>query len=199
MNRQGNLLAALEKPAQLAWGTTDQLVLPNKTMTLDFVMQPATKLSGRVTRNGKSAEGYTIALTGPDLPPASNVLTSTQVNELGEFSLANIPTDIPFQILIRPKRRGTPWFAWASPPLLFQRSEKDVASFKYVNLDKQIDFACQQFEIKLEGVGANWRDALELAADEPVKLNFMEALSTIDDSMVRAGLAWMELSHPARQ
>ena len=89
MNRQGNLLAALEKPAQLAWGTTDQLVLPNKTMTLDFVMQPATKLSGRVTRNGKSAEGYTIALTGPDLPPASNVLTSTQVNELGEFSLAN--------------------------------------------------------------------------------------------------------------
>lgn len=194
LGRQGDLMAALEKPSgEIGRGDQDHanLVLPDQPKTVDFVLLPATRLRGMVvTEDGRRPEGIRVSLTGPELPPSSSVIAQVRTNESGEFAIDDIPTGYPFQILVEPAKAEPPWLAWASPRLNFADGESDDTHLDYAIDGKPIDFSCNRLNLMLQGEGENWKTALAAAADRPLELKW-DGLST--DKVVRAGMAFLEL------
>jgi len=195
LHRQGDLVAAMEKPTdEIGWGgkTEEHLFLPDKPKQVDFVMLPAASLRGRVfDKDGKSPEGIRVAITGPELPPSSNVIDSVRTNAKGEFEITGIPTGYKFQILVEPVKAEHPWLAWASPYIVFRRGETNDIYFDYEIDGKPIDFRCQSLYLMLKGDGVNWKSALQNAAERTLEFKW-DGLSTNDK--VRAVMASLELN-----
>jgi beta-lactamase regulating signal transducer with metallopeptidase domain len=163
LSRQGDLLMAVTLPEKLSWGkhTNDDVILPDAPRRVDFVLVPAARLAGTlVDDNGRPLVGYSIALTGEDLPPSSSVMGSCTTDDKGRFELREIPTGYKFQILVEPKKREPPWNAWASQPFDFRISPGD--EFFVREADREV--AANRFELQVKGSGVNWKQALKTAA-----------------------------------
>lgn len=125
LNRQGDCLAAHADPGEDAlknWGGgKNKLFLPDQPVELNFVMQPAARLAGKlVDEQDRPLAGYSVALNGADLPPSSSVLASTKTDDQGRFSLENTPTTYRFQLEVRKANPKPPWNdSWASAALRF--------------------------------------------------------------------------------
>ena len=193
LHRQGDLVAALEKPDDL-WGKTEeQLFLPGKTIELNFVMVKAVTLSGTVVdKDGKRRAGLKIALKGKDQPPSWSGAGFATTDEKGRYELKNVPPGYEYQILVRPEKRGHPWLAWASPGIKFLRGESDDIFIEYSVNDQNFDFSCQSLDLFLQGEGDNWKAALENASKEPLKLKW-DGLSS--GNKIRAGSASLEIGN----
>ncbi len=118
LHRQGDLLAALKLPAdgKIGWGdkTADDVFLPGKTKTIDFVMLPAAKISGVVTaKDGGQLDFVRVSLVGEDLPPSSNVVANTRTDEQGQFELTEIPTGFNIRFWLSRPRLNRP--GWLGP------------------------------------------------------------------------------------
>lgn len=199
LHRQGDLLAAMKLPADgnIGWGnkTADDVFMPGKTRTIDFVMLPATKVSGMVIHHGHDLEGVQVSLVGEDMPPSSSVVANTRTDGEGRFDLTEIPTGFKYQILVEPAEGKPPWKAWASPALVFVSSDDGDTHIQYAIDGKPVDFSCQQLTLLLQGNGTNWKSALKEAAERNLKLAW-DGLST--DTIVRAGMAFLDLGIAAR-
>lgn len=163
LSRQGDLLMARKLPEKLTWErrTNDDIILPGQPRKLDFVLLPAARLAGTVIdESDKSLVGYSVSLTGKDLPPSASVIGSTKTDEKGHFELTEIPTTFKYQILVEPAKQAPPWNAWASGPYEFHFSQEDEFFVKF----KDHEVAANRFEIKLMGPGINWREALQRGA-----------------------------------
>jgi beta-lactamase regulating signal transducer with metallopeptidase domain len=194
MHRQGDKVAALEKPdGEIGWGKTeDDLFLPGKPLEIDFVMAPATKLQGIILdERGDKLEGMKVSLTGKDLPPSSSVVARTATDKGGRFEFTNIPAGYPFQILVEPSKPRSPWLAWASPPMTFRHVSEDGSTHIDYGFDgKTVDFSFQQLMTVIHGHGVNWKSALSDSAEKPLELKW-DGLST--DNQISAGMATLEL------
>ncbi len=197
LHRQGDLVAALEKPEgdDLGWGdkTADDLFLPGEPKTIDFVMVPATNLSGVVIgKDGDRLDGVRVSLTGPDLPPSSSVVAATRTDKGGRFELTDLPTGFAYQLLIEPAEAESPWLGWASPPLTLGIDEHGHNCFTTEHDGREQFWTIQQLFIQLEGDGINWKEALASAASEEVEIQF-DGLTTSDQSQTSAGMATLML------
>lgn len=182
LHRQGDLVAALEKPEgdDLGWGgkTADDLFLPGQPKTIDFVMVPATKLSGVVMgKDGDRLDGVRVSLTGPDLPPSSSVVATTRTDKGGRFELTDLPTGFAYQLLIEPAKAESPWLGWASPPLTLAIDEQGNNCFTTEHDGRKQFWTIQELFIQLDGEGVNWKEALADSANRPVEMKF-DGIST---------------------
>lgn len=196
LHRQGDLLAANKLPeTEIGWGgrKAEDVFLPGKPKTLDFVLLPAARLLGTVLdQDGKKMKGVRVSLTGPKMPPSSSVVAQTKTNENGKFEIDDIPTGFAYQILVEPVKAEPPWLAWSSPPIEFTADNYDQAHFRYRDGDKLIDFSAQSFTLQLKGEGVNWKTSLEESQSAPLAPKY-DGLSTADGTIVKAGMAWLEL------
>src|SRR4051812_50032075 len=79
------------------WGNRkDKLFLPDKPLTIDFVMHPAGRVAGKlVDEQGRPLAGYSVALGGADLPPSSSVMASVYADAQGRVVPGDPPTTHP--------------------------------------------------------------------------------------------------------
>ncbi len=191
--RQGDCIAALEKPDEINWGgkTADDLFLPGKPKEINFVMIPAAKVIGLVVGpDGDRLDGVRVSLVGKELPPSSSVVANTRTDKGGRFELTGIPTGFKYQILVEPYEAKPPWVGWASPEFVFAHHDDGMTHFEYSIDGKPVDFSCQQLLLTLNGDGTNWKTALKEAANQKLKLTW-DGLSS--KSQVSAGMAFLEL------
>lgn len=193
LHRQGDCMAALERPDEISWGdrTEEHLFLPDQPRVINFAMVPASRMQGRLFRGdtGNPAAGHKVSLTGPELPPSASVIDQVTVGDDGKFEIVDIPTGFPFQILVEPNKRGAPWNGWASPPMVFVAGDGGT-HIKHVHDGQPVDFSFQFLNILVHGEGVNWKQALADAAEKPLALTW-DGLST--DQMISAGVAFLEL------
>lgn len=173
--RQGGCVAAVGfkpgEPVDLTklkfWGKpVDKVFLPGVPKEINYVLVPAARVAGRlVDAEGRALEGYSVSLTGKELPPSSNVLRQVHTDAEGRFAIDNIPTGYAFQFLIEPAKRAHPWRAWASRPLEFARpGQRDLHAVTR-SQDHVAEVMADHFEIQLKGPGVNWKQALQRAAE----------------------------------
>lgn len=164
LSRHGDLLMGLKVPAgPLDWDkhTKDDIIVPDKPRRLDYVMLRAARLAGTlVDDNLKPLSGYSISLTGKELPPSAGVIAAMKTDEKGRFQFTEIPTGFKFQILVEPPKREPPWLAWASGPFDFQVSSGDEFFIK----EQKQEVAANSFELQIKGPGVNWKQALQIGA-----------------------------------
>ncbi len=196
MHRQGDLLAANKLPkGAIDWGgkKPEDVFLPDKPKTIDFVMLPAARFRGTVVdQDGKKLSDIRISLTGDELPPSSSVVTQTRSDDEGSFAIDNVPTGFKFQILVEPVKAESPWLAWASPPIEFVADDSNDAHLRYSDSGKAIDFSVQGLTLLLHGTGVNWKSSLEESKSKTLAPKY-DGLSTNDGTIVSAGMAWIEL------
>lgn len=155
----------------------DQVVLPGKPRQLNFVMLPATKVSGTlVDENDKPLKDYSVSLRGDELPPGSSVISQVRTDANGRFAIDGIPISFPYQFVIRkPKEQlKPPWNdSWASVPIHFR--DPGDADFAPANpsLRSNVDvnvLSAKVFRIQIHGPGVHERQATKKAStgDMPV-------------------------------
>jgi hypothetical protein len=126
MCRQGDLLMAesrglLEKEGGLYSSHLEsgRFVLPDQPYELNFVVAPATRLTGRlVDPDGDPIAGQRIWVETELLPPASSVYAQTETAPDGGFAFDSLPVDSPVQIGLRHMAPGGPRHGvdiWAAP------------------------------------------------------------------------------------
>ena len=86
--RQGGCHAAEKMPDDDTikdWGgRKDRVFLPDQPLEINFVMRPAGRVSGKlVDEQGKPLAGYSVGLGGPDSPPSSSAVGSTEADAKG--------------------------------------------------------------------------------------------------------------------
>ncbi len=96
LHRQGGLMMAGEMPSPKSledFGTKpEQVVLPGKPYTLDFVMAPTATVTGVLTdASGKPKPGRRIYLKGKELLPSCSVLAGATTDEAGRFEVEGVP------------------------------------------------------------------------------------------------------------
>ncbi len=193
LHRQGDLVAALEKPNEIGWGgkTEEQLFLPGKTIELHFVMVKSVLVKGRIFGdNGKPLAGMKVSLRGHEMPPSQSGAAFATTDEQGRYKMSDVPANYSYQILVRPKKRGHPWLAWASAPITFLNGKSEGTHIKYVDNGSELDFSCQNLDLHLQGDGENWKLALSNAGERDLELKW-DGLSS--GNQVRAGAAWVTL------
>lgn len=165
LHRQGDLIAAFEKNAEVAWGdkTADDLFLPGQPREINFVMIPSVTIRGVIEDDqGNRPEGLRVSLKGPELPPSCSVAANTTTNARGEYELRDVPTGFQFQILVEPKKAEPPWLAWATPLVTFARgSGASIQLIPSAGLDP---LPASAVNVRLRGPGVNWKTALRSAA-----------------------------------
>jgi hypothetical protein len=196
LHRQGDLLAAMSSTEESElWGKKSvDVFLPDQPKQIDFAMLPAARLKATVVdEDGKKLAGVRVSLTGSELPPSSSVVAQTTTDETGQFSFADIPTGLPYQLLIEPAKAESPWLAWASPAITFVHDETFAVHFQYSNEGHVVDFTAGMLYLQTVGEGVNWKSALELASEVPLEIKY-DGLATADGTKVSAGMAWIELN-----
>ena len=59
---------------------------------LDFVMLPAATIKGRIVdQTGRAVPGQKLYISGEELPPSSNVLSSATTDKQGRFAIDRVP------------------------------------------------------------------------------------------------------------
>jgi protocatechuate 3,4-dioxygenase beta subunit len=167
LNRQGDCLAADGPPdkAELKrWNAkTRRLFLPHQPLELNFVMRPSVWVAGQlVDEQGHPLVGYSVWLTGPELPPSSSVLCDATTDEQGGFLLEEIPTIFRFQFGVRKAHPKTPWDdSWASAALTFERSEKAELAAHFGNRTLRLE----HFRLRVAGPGIHQQTATRVAGN----------------------------------
>lgn len=170
LNRQGKCLAATAPPddKQLKYWHVEQdrVFLPEKPLEIDFVMRPAGKVAGRlVDEEGKAVAGYSVSLQGPDLPPASSVVSDARTDDQGEFVLEDVPASFRYQIVVRKSNPKPPWDdSWAGAAIRFGHSEQDDLKAWF----GERELRAQRLVIRLEGPGVHGRTATRLAGNRGI-------------------------------
>jgi beta-lactamase regulating signal transducer with metallopeptidase domain len=200
LHRQGDCVAALEMPdGEIGWGgkTVDDLFLPDKPKEIDFVMVPATRLSGVILGEvGDKLDGLRVSLRGEDMPPSSSVVAQTTTDKGGRFELADIPTGYNWQLLVEPARAESPWLGWASAPMNFRPSGDGRTHLEYMHEGKEFDLSLEILQVVLVGSGENWKSALADAATRPLTIKW-DGLST--ETGIHAGIAAIDLGKSDRR
>jgi hypothetical protein len=170
LSRQGDCLAAGKSPDEkevAVWGAKKRRVfLPGQPLELNFVMRPAGRVSGRLAdEQGKPLAGYSVALTGAELPPSSSVLAWTQADKQGRFMLDDLPTTHRFQFEVRMKDVKPPWNdSWASAGLRFEKSENGDLQAWFGDREIKI----QEFDLRVAGPGVHGGTATPIAGNAGV-------------------------------
>ncbi len=165
LGRQGDMVAALEKPERIEWGdrTEEHLFLPGKPRQIDFVLAPAVSFSGRVLVGDtlQPVKDHSVSLTGKFLPPSTSVVAQTKTDEQGKFSFTNLPTGYAFQLKIESADREQRHNTFASPPLTFlARKFPEFSAVQYSTDQGMLPYHFRDLQINLRGKGKNWREAL---------------------------------------
>ena len=118
MSRQGECVAAmsrdLDAPIDMSqldtWSKpAERVFLPGVPKEIDFVLVPAVRASGRlIDVAGTPLVGYSVSLTGKEMPPGQSVIAHTTTDDEGKFELLDLPEDFAFQFLVEPAQRGPP-------------------------------------------------------------------------------------------
>jgi hypothetical protein len=167
LNRQGDCIATdgpPEKEQLNCWnGKNRPLFLPHQPLELNFVMQPAAHVAGElVDEKGNPIVGYSVWLTGPELPPAQSVLSDATTDKHGAFRLEEIPTTIRFQFGVRKIHPKPPWDdSWASAALLFEPSDKADLEAHFGNRVIRLD----HLRLRVAGPGIHQRTATKVAGN----------------------------------
>jgi hypothetical protein len=167
LSRQGNHWMArreLTEAERKHWKTDNNtIILPGRPIELNFVMLPAARVSGKlVGEDGQPLAKYSVALVGPELPPGHSVLTSTEADEQGRFTLEDIPTTNRFQFVVRRADPKPPWDdSWASAALTFLKPE--AGDFRATFADREIRL--QEFVLRVSGDGLHDRKAVPVAGN----------------------------------
>lgn len=189
LHRHGDLIAAFAIPKrEIGWGkkTIDDLFLPGKPKTIDFIMLPSAKFNGLVaTESGKRPEGLKVSLVGNDMPPSSSVVAHTRTDEHGRFELTDIPTGFGYQIVVEPAASKSPWLAWASPPMTFKSQDGGHTRIEYSMNDQDSKFTFASLMILLKGDGVNSKTAIKKAAAKKLELTW-DGLSVGNDVHARS-------------
>jgi len=170
LNRQGGCLAAERMPGEEAIkkrGTRkDRVFVPDQPLELDFVMQPAGRVAGKlIDEQGKPLVGYSVALTGADRPPSSSVVCWAQADERGRFSLEDIPTIFRFQFEIRKADPKPPWDdSWASAALRFEKPDGGDLRAWFGNREIRLP----ELVLRVAGPGVHGRTATPIAGNAGV-------------------------------
>ena len=187
LNRQGGCLAAQEMPDedQLEdWGgRKDRVFLPGRPLELNFVMRPSGRVAGRlVDESAKPLAGYSVSLTGPDLPPSSSVVGWTRTDAQGRFVLEDIPTTYRFQFAVRKAKVKPPWDdSWASAALRFERPDGDDLRAWFG--DREIRL--RAFVLRVAGPGVHERTATRIAGNAGVLNLNADNLSDVQERSER--------------
>jgi hypothetical protein len=178
LNRQGGCHAAQEMPDETAledWGgRKDRVFLARRPLEINFVMRPSARVSGKlVDEQGRPLAGYSVGLGGPDSPPSSSAMRSTEADAQGRFVLEDIPTTYRFQFGVRKAHPQHPWDdSWASAGLRFERPDGDDLRASFGDREIRI----REFVLRVAGPGVHSRTAnpvagnagvLDLRADDP--------------------------------
>jgi hypothetical protein len=95
LSRHGDLLPLwTDHVPQMTWGHPPaRWIIAGKPYPLDFVMLPAATVRGTLLDvRGGPMRLRRISVTGPVLPPASNVFASCETDDDGKFQFDNLPT-----------------------------------------------------------------------------------------------------------
>jgi hypothetical protein len=167
LSRQGACLAAGKMPDEDQiddWGDRIRRVfLPDRPLEINFVMRPAGRVTGRLTdEQGKPLAGYSVALTGPDLPPSSSAMNWTQADAQGRFAFEDIPTTYRFQFEVRKSDPKPPWGdSWASAALRFEKP--DGGDLRAWFGDREV--RVREFVLRIAGPGVHGRTATRVAGN----------------------------------
>ena len=167
LNRQGNCYAAGAMPDddQLeSWDASkDRVIVPGKPKEIDFVMRPSGRVAGKlVDEQGKPLAGYSVSLTGPDLPPSSSVMRWMEADVNGRFVLDDVPTTYRFQFDVRKSDPKPPWDdSWASAALRFDRPDGDDLHAWFGDREVRI----KEFVLRVAGPGVHGRSATRRAGN----------------------------------
>ena len=89
--RQGGLLMADAMPEEKSQWDREKIILPEKPYRLDFIMEKAVSLEGRLTdESGKALAEQRVSLTGDEIPPNSSVIGSAVTDADGRFQFSEI-------------------------------------------------------------------------------------------------------------
>lgn len=173
LGRQGDLIAAFEKPEEIAWGdrTEEHLFLPGQPKQVNFVMAEAVEFSGRILIGEplSPAKRYRVSLTGKVLPPSSSVVAQTTTDEQGVFRFKDLPTGYAFQLQIRSSDRELKNNEYASPAMIFLPQKiPGYMSVQYQTDSGVLPYHFRQLQINVRGAGQNWRDALSSQESKPL-------------------------------
>ena len=140
--------------------------MPDRPLELNFVMRPAGRVAGKlIDEHGKPLAGYSVALTGAELPPSSSAMAWAHVDGRGRFSLEDIPTAYRFQFEVRKADPKPPWDdSWASANLRFERP--DGGDLRAWFGDREIRI--QEFILRVAGPGVHGDTAKSAARDATV-------------------------------
>lgn len=200
--RQGNCRAADGIPGedQLKEGgvARDRLFLPGRPLEINFVMRPSGRVAGKlVDEKGQALAGYSVALTGADLPPSSSVLCSAVADEQGRFAFDEVPTTYRFQFEVRKSDPKPPWDdTWASAALCFERPEAGDLRAWFGKREIRLE----EFVLRVAGPGVHGREAVSIAGNVG-RLNLTDpvGLSERSDSRLFARSAVLTLRNGSRQ
>ena len=170
LNRHGARAAALrEMKAEELKGygvTPEQLFVPGKSQTINFVMAPAARLTGRLLgtgtfrrlppktyRENKSGEeliaGYVrqqksplakwrLWLVGKELPPGSSVLASAETDAEGRFTFENVPVGFEWQFQVETHE---PRIEPKSPPFRVETAKDQSFELELIDETKELRLA----------------------------------------------------------
>lgn len=124
LNRHGAKFMARKAPGKEALegfgAKLEDVLLPGKPLTIDFVMKPAEIVSGEVIdESGKPLEGYRVYLVTDPLPPASSVLDQTTTRAKGHYAFLAVPADREFRLVVAPPSGTEARWELTSDPIRF--------------------------------------------------------------------------------
>ncbi|MEZ6089206.1 MAG: carboxypeptidase-like regulatory domain-containing protein [Pirellulaceae bacterium] len=145
-----------------------QVVLPERPRKIDFIMLPAAKASGvLIDADDKPLADYSVSLTGDQLPPGSSVISQVRTDKDGRFEMTRIPTNAPYQFVIRKPRDQLkpPWHdSWASEPMNFlDPQDADLAVSIQTDRVKIGQLRVKEFRIRIDGPGVHEKRAIQSA------------------------------------
>lgn len=200
LNRQGGCVAASRRPSdeelKAYAASRDRCFVPGEPLTIDFVMRPAAKFSGRlVDERDQPLAGWSVSLTGAELPPASSVLASAKADDDGRFVIEQIPTTVRFQVEVRRINPKPPWDdTWASAALTFERPDSGDLRAKFGRRELQIE----QLTVQVRGAGVHGRMAVAVAGNRG-QLNLVAPDGSLvevnNNRRLKAGAALLALSN----
>lgn len=124
LNRQGAKVMARKEPSKEALegfgAKLEDVFLPGKPLTIDFVIKPAEIVSGEVVdESGKLLEGYRVYLITDPLPPASSVFGQAASNANGYYQFLAVPADREFRLVVEPPTGQDANWKLTSEPIRF--------------------------------------------------------------------------------